>query len=184
VYQLDYTIQVAGTYLLEIMVQPGGTGPFYHIKDSNLVVVCAVNEVDAANTELSGEGVTDSMAGVVASFTVTLFDVGQNQRESGGDSILVEISDGVLDISAIEVFDNSDGTYTVDYRIDVATTYTLQVTVNGDIDNIKSSTITTVPNIPDAATSTLATVTPILQDSYTAVDVVVYDAYSNLIQGE
>ena len=66
----------------------------------------------------------------------------------------------------------------------LATTYTLQVTVNGDIDNIKSSTITTVPNIPDAATSTLATVTPILQDSYTAVDVVVYDAYSNLIQGE
>ena len=89
VYQLDYTIQVAGTYTLEIMVQPGGTGPSYHIKDSNLVVICAVNEVDAANTVLSGEGVTDSMAGVVATFTVTLFDVGQNQRETGGDSILV-----------------------------------------------------------------------------------------------
>ena len=48
-----------------------------------------MNEVDAANTVLSGEGVTDSMAGVVATFTVTLFDVGVNQRETGGDSILV-----------------------------------------------------------------------------------------------
>ena len=89
IYQLEYTILVSGSYLLEIMVQPGGTGPAYHIKDSNLAVVCVVNEVDASNTVLSGQGVTDSMAGVVATFTVTLFDVGQNQRETGGDSILV-----------------------------------------------------------------------------------------------
>ena len=41
-------------------------------------MVCAVNEVDAANTQLSGDGVTDAMAGVVATFTVTLFDSGNN----------------------------------------------------------------------------------------------------------
>ena len=74
-------------------------------------------------------------------------------------------------ITDIEVFDNADGTYTVDYQIDIASTYDLQVTVNGDIGNIKTSTITTIPNEPHAATSELQTEPIIEMDDYKGVDV-------------
>ena len=111
-YEIRYTVSVAGNYTLEIRVQPAGAGPSYAIADSGLPVVVSVNEVDASFTTLTGDGVTDSMAGVVASFTVTLFDSGNNQREVGGDLLLVEISGGVTDI---ETYDNTDGTYRVDY---------------------------------------------------------------------
>jgi hypothetical protein len=56
------------------------------------------------------------------------------------------------------------------------------VTVNGDADNAKSSTIATVPNSPHAATSALRTDQSIQMDNYKAVDVEVYDMYDNAIQ--
>ena len=176
-YKIEYTVSVAGDYTLNIMVQPSGVGPSYHIKDSKLPVKVAVNEVDASLTTLTGTGVTDSIAGVVASFTVTLFDSGNNQREVGGDLLLVQISDGVTDI---ETFDNHDGTYRVDYRInDASITHDLSVTINGDTANSKTSIITTVPNLPDAASSTMATETLIILDKIKTVDVQVFDAFGN-----
>ena len=89
IYQIRYTISVAGSYTLKILVQPGGSGPSYDIKDSRLPVTVAVNVVDASFTTLTGTGVTDSIAGIVANFIVTLFDSGNNQREVGGDLLLV-----------------------------------------------------------------------------------------------
>ena len=163
-------------------MQPAGAGPSYAIADSGLPVVVSVNEVDASFTTLTGDGVTDSMAGVVASFTVTLFDSGNNQREVGGDLLLVEISDGITDI---ETFDNADGTYRVDYKINDATvSHDLSVTINGDTTNTKTSTITTVPNDPDAASSTMSTAGLIVLDVTTIVDAEVFDAYSNPILTE
>ena len=168
-YEIRYTVSVAGTYELTILVQPSGSGPSYPIRDSGLPVTVAVNEVDASLTTLTGDGVTDSMAGVVASFTVTLFDSGNNQREVGGDLLLVEISDGVTDI---ETFDNADGTYLVEYKInDASMTHDLSVTINADTANTKTSTITTIPNSPDAASSTMATDTLIILDVDTVVDI-------------
>ena len=82
-------MSVAGSYTLKIWVQPGGSGPSYEIKDSGLTVTVAVNVVDASFTTLTGTGVTDSIAGVAATFTVTLFDSGNNQRKVGGDLLLV-----------------------------------------------------------------------------------------------
>lgn len=138
-----------------------------------------MNEVDASMTTLTGTGVTDSMAGVVASFTVTLFDSGNNQREVGGDLLLVEISNGVTDI---ETFDNSDGTYRVDYKInDASASHGLSVTINGDTGNTKTSTITTIPNDPDSASSTMATTTLIVLDDPQTVDVEIFDSFGNRI---
>ena len=179
IYEIRYTVSVAGSYTLEIRVQPGGSGPTYEIKDSGLPVVVAVNEVDASLTTLTGDGVTDSMAGVIASFTVTLFDSGNNQREVGGDLLLVEISNGVTEI---ETFDNNDGTYRVDYLInDATTTHELSVTINGDTGNTKTSTITTVANDPHADSSTMSTTELTELDASYPVDVQVFDAYGNPI---
>lgn len=63
-------------------------------------------------TVLSGSGKTDATAGIVASFVVTLYDIGNNKLLIGGDTLLVTISNGV---TMIEIFDNEDGSYKVDY---------------------------------------------------------------------
>ena len=55
---------------------------------------------------------TDATAGIVASFFVTLYDIGNNKLLIGGDTLLVTISNGV---TQIEIFDNQDGSYRVDY---------------------------------------------------------------------
>ena len=93
--------------------------------------------------------------------------------------IEVTISGGVTDI---ETFDNNDGTYRVDYKItDASTTHDLSVTVNRDLANVKTSTITTVPNLPDARSSTMVTDTLIVLDDTHTVDVDVFDGYGNRI---
>ena len=58
------------------------------------------------------------------------------------------------------------------------------MTINGDTTNAKTSTITTVPNDPDAATSTMSTAGLIVLDATTTVDAEVFDAYSNPILTE
>lgn len=40
IYQVKYTLLVAGKWNLDILVQPGGSGPFYPIKDSGQTVIC------------------------------------------------------------------------------------------------------------------------------------------------
>ena len=115
-----------------------------------------MNLVDTTKTTLTGVGVTQATAGVVTTFTVTLFDSGNNQRETGGDTLLVTIGA----ITDIETFDHDNGTYTVQYKIlDASITYPLSVTINGESQNAKTSVITVSPNKPDPASSTLAAAT-------------------------
>jgi hypothetical protein len=63
-----------------------------------------------ANTILTDEGITDAVAGIVQTFTVTLFDSGNNQLDVGGDTLTITMTPTQ---SNIEIFDNLDGTYTV-----------------------------------------------------------------------
>jgi len=176
IYEITYTLSKSGEYMLDVTLQPGGTGPSYLIKNAPFNVICSVTTVDASNTVLSGTGVTDTIAGEVATFTVTLFDSGNNQREMGGDTLLVTIT-GITDI---ETFDNNDGTYQVDYKIlDASTTYDLSVIVNGDSGNEKTSTITVVPNLPHASSSTLTYTTPVDLDVDSTVDIQIFDAFNN-----
>lgn len=40
IYRVKYTLMVAGEWDLQILVQPGGSGPSYPIRDSGQKVVC------------------------------------------------------------------------------------------------------------------------------------------------
>lgn len=83
-------------------------------------------------------------------------------------------------ITAIEVKDNNDGTYTVEYIVtDSSETYTITVTVNGDTGNQKTSTVTAVHNTQDAATSTLLASTPVTIANAESLTLTILDAYSN-----
>lgn len=74
---IRYTIEKAGEYTLDIQVQPGGSGPSYPISDSPLPVTVAVDVVSIENTVLAGTIETvDAVAGIMDSFSVTLYDSG------------------------------------------------------------------------------------------------------------
>ena len=57
--------------------------------------------------------------------------------------------------AAIEIFDNQDGSYRVQYRITEAGQYTLSVQINLDTINVKTRTTTVVPNEAFPLTSLL-----------------------------
>ena len=84
-YQVTYTLTVAGTYTLEVEIQPDSAGSFYPIEGSPFTVDCIVSSTDPANTALSGAGLTVATAGETATFSITLYDAFVNQRTSGGD---------------------------------------------------------------------------------------------------
>jgi hypothetical protein len=77
----------------------------------------------------------------VQSFTVTLYDSGNNLVSKGGDQIEFSFTHAL-----IEVFDNHDGTYLVEYLITQTGTYPFSITVNQD--TVMINTITVVPNEP------------------------------------
>jgi len=87
---------------------------------------------------------------VKQTFTVTLSDSGVNLLTTGGDKVEVTLSQ-----AQIEVFDNYDGSYLVEYLITQQGVYDLTVTVNEDTPNVKTSVITVVPNVPSSLDSTL-----------------------------
>jgi len=39
------------------------------------------------NTILTGDGVTDAITGILQTFVVTLYDIGVNRLEQGGDTL-------------------------------------------------------------------------------------------------
>lgn len=134
-----------------IQLKPKGSANTYAIKGSPFSVSCSVTTTDTSKTILTGNGVTAAVAGIQDTFKVTLFDSGNNQRTSGGDTLLPTISNGVTDI---EYFDNKYGTYRVDYIILSAVSHTLTLVVNGETANTFTRTIVVSPNVAVPETST------------------------------
>jgi len=121
---------------MAIRVQPNGVGSFYPLSTSPKTINCIVSTTAPINTVLSGIGITNAIAGNPTEFTVTLFDVGNNQRTSGGDNLVVTIISTTHTITDIEIFDNTDGTYRVKYLVtDASETYDITVITNGDVAN-------------------------------------------------
>lgn len=134
VYRIKYTLRKASQlYNMVIEVQAGGSGPFNAIRGSPFPIICQVSKTAPANTVISGSGAETTTAGKLTDFTVTLFDIGGNQRTSGGDQLIVSIDSSSASPPPagphahlkrpikFEIFDLLDGTYTVRYVIDDAT---------------------------------------------------------------
>lgn len=81
-------------------------GSYYTIINSPFTVNAIVSSTYPANTLLSGTGLTNAIAGAISSFTVKTYDVGGNQRTTGGDSISVSITSTSYTLTNIQVFDN------------------------------------------------------------------------------
>jgi len=76
-----------------------------------------VTTTDPSKTIITGAGKSNAVAGIVGEFLITVFDEGNNQQQIGGDKVKVTITSTSHTITEIEVFDNNDGTYRVEYRV-------------------------------------------------------------------
>lgn len=180
-WTVTYTLTVAATYDFVVNIRPDGSTVTEQIYGSPFSVVCSVSNTDPSKTVISGTGSTTATAGEVTTFTVTQFDSGNNQRTEGGDALGVTVtgSDSSV-VTAIEVFDNNDGTYTVNYMVTKSSiTYTIAVTTNGDTGNTKTSSVTAYAAQPDATRSTIAVTTPATIDNEETLTFTLNDAYDN-----
>ena len=184
VYTATYTLAVAGTYSMKITVTPFGTTTPLEIAGSPFAVICTTSSTAPAKTLLSGTGITQAVAGVIAVFTITTADANGNVRTSGGDTISVSLTNGAatLTYNSIQVTDNGNGKYTVQYVItDVSAAYTLKVTVNGDVANVLTATVAASPGAPDPTKSSISKATQTQLDIADTFLIYAKDAYSNAI---
>jgi hypothetical protein len=72
---------------MSVQVQPNKEGPYYEIQDFPQTVTCQVTTAWPEYTTLTDDGVTDAVAGIIQTFTVTLFDSGNNRLTIGGDTL-------------------------------------------------------------------------------------------------
>jgi len=179
-WDIAYTLTVAGTYALTIELTPSGSSVAEEIFGSPFAVICSVSTTEPANTVISGTGATAATAGEIESFTVTLYDSGNNQRDSGGDSLGITITSTSYTITDFETFDNDDGTYTINYKVtDASEDYTIDVVVNGDVANNQQSIILASENVPHASSSLITLTSPGTIDTAESLTLQLNDAYGN-----
>jgi len=123
---------------------------------------------------------TDATAGHKTWFLVTLFDSSNNQLVKGGDTVTAVLKNALnVKTGVIDTFDNSDGTYRVEYYDIKSGTYTCEVTVNGDTGNTKTTTIKMIPDAPFAILSTISHPSVITIGSSSLIDILVKDKWAN-----
>ena len=83
----------------------------------------------ARNSRASGSGLHRAMVRKAASFTITAYDFEGKQRTMGGDPFMVAVR-GKSMVRA-RVIDNTDGTYSCQYRASVSGVYTISLSLYG-----------------------------------------------------
>ena len=183
-YSAIYTLVVPGTYTMSITIKVGGTGAATAISGSPYSVTCSVSNTDPSKTDVSGTGIISATAGELATFIITTKDSNGNKRTSGGDTIEVAISNGVVTLTynSIQIIDSNNGQYTVNYIItDASASYTVKITINGNAANIIVKTVTAVAGTPSSLASSI-TKTGITQIGVAdTFSIFAKDKYSNIL---
>eukprot|EP01022_Parablepharisma_sp_SALTPOND_P020162 TRINITY_DN3593_c0_g1_i1.p2 TRINITY_DN3593_c0_g1~~TRINITY_DN3593_c0_g1_i1.p2 ORF type:complete len:1692 (-),score=110.26 TRINITY_DN3593_c0_g1_i1:19422-24497(-) len=183
-YTATFTLLFAGTYQLQVLVKPSGTGTALEIAGSPFTVTCATSSTDPSKTTVSGTGISSATAGVVATFTISTKDTNGNARTAGGDTIDISLTNGfsTLTYNSIQILDQNNGNYDVQYVItDASADYTLKVTVNGDTENAIIKTVTALPGSPDPLKSTISKSGYVEIDTPDTFSIIAKDAYGNVV---
>eukprot|EP00002_Diphylleia_rotans_P007559 TRINITY_DN1718_c0_g1_i12.p1 TRINITY_DN1718_c0_g1~~TRINITY_DN1718_c0_g1_i12.p1 ORF type:complete len:2907 (+),score=415.17 TRINITY_DN1718_c0_g1_i12:4370-13090(+) len=129
-YTVRYRAPRSGNYLLSVVLGDE------HLAFSPASLTVIPGDTDPDRCEISGDGISGGRAGETNVFTISTHDSCGNPRGVGGDKfqVLFESQSGSL-VSAGEsdtvVFDNSDGTYTVTYRLKKSGTYAIKIYCGG-----------------------------------------------------
>ena len=184
-YQSTYTLSTAGTYEMAILVQPNGSGSSLAVTGSPFAVVCIDSTTDPSQTQMSGDALTTAIAGQIMNFTVTLKDAQGNVRTSGGDTVVATLKDSTpASVGSTWVTDNDNGTYTVEYMHTVKGAYTIEVVVNSDTGNTKTSNINMVAGAASGSQSTLTHAGSITIGQSVTFTSVAKDEFGNTITHE
>jgi hypothetical protein len=205
-YALSITLSAYNTAL-----SPPAHGPPEQIAGSPFTVVCQVSTTAPANTVITPATQT-AIAGHMTQFVVTLYDTGNNQRTSGGDQLVIgpctslplsasclslsvsqpmptltpdTTSGGQVAVTAIEIFDQGDGTYVVGYvATDTSSLFTVSVTVNQDTDETKTITgyLTVESDITSPSSSTITWTSWTSPDPIKIVDLTTSYSFSTFLK--
>lgn len=152
------------------------TDSLMHTAQSGLEVSCRASSADPQFTVLHGDAITNAVAGELHSFTVTLFDEGNNQLSKGGDTLAVSFTPGTAEI---EIVDQMNGVYEVKYRIEQSGTYTLDVVTNYATEAKKTSQVIAVHAQESMLTSLISYAEIVDVQSEQTVQVDVFDRFTN-----
>jgi hypothetical protein len=171
-YQVSFTLTKVGSYSMKIYF----TDSLMHTAQSGLEVSCRASSADPQFTVLHGDAITNAVAGELHSFTVTLFDEGNNQLSKGGDTLAVSFTPGTAEI---EIVDQMNGVYEVKYRIEQSGTYTLDVVTNYATEAKKTSQVIAVHAQESMLTSLISYAEIVDVQSEQTVQVDVFDRFTN-----
>ena len=146
-YMCRYTPTVSGTYTVDVKM--GGMdiycGKGLHGKCSPFTVPVVSGDASHETSSAHGQGLTDSVVGVVATFSIQARDTYGNLREVGGDVFDVTLTHsnngaGNSDVGVQSdvqhkgiVEDKGDGTYVVTYTLTLEGYYDVEVRLGGQL---------------------------------------------------
>ena len=88
------------------------------------------SSADPEFTKVFGPGLTEGIAGTKANFSIEAYDDDENKRLCGGDQFSCSF-EGPSSV-VVDVVDNRDGTYVIEYTANVAGQYTMDITIGDD----------------------------------------------------
>eukprot|EP01126_Amoeba_proteus_P013660 TRINITY_DN1585_c0_g1_i4.p1 TRINITY_DN1585_c0_g1~~TRINITY_DN1585_c0_g1_i4.p1 ORF type:complete len:1109 (-),score=323.00 TRINITY_DN1585_c0_g1_i4:135-3389(-) len=148
-YACEYTPKSAKPTTLSVKVstETNGSG---EIKGAPFKVNVTPGAVDAEHTIAKGDGTKGAKSGVKAPLLVVTMDSNDNPLTHGGEQIsaeLLPLSKG--NIIPVDVVDNGDGTYGLEYLPTSAGPYQLNINLNGQPIKDSPIVLTVAPGLPD-----------------------------------
>lgn len=132
-YTCSYVPKSAQDLRLDVQLKTlaFGTG---NVEGAPFTVSVAPGSPSASNTVATGPGLHSAIAGLSAPVTIQVKDDFGNVIKTGGAPISGTLThlQGNLPPVAVEVFDNQDGTYSVNYNLDKAGDYQLDLKLAGE----------------------------------------------------
>ena len=141
-YRVDYTVIKAGSY--QVHVKTGGTDIYCGLGEENkcspFTLEVLPGETFSSNCEVESsfdpiDNLVEARAGDVGKIYLQAKDAFGNNRQSGGDDVLVTFRSVVNpDIRYRgNIVDRDDGTYYISYSIPLAGRYLVSISLNGDL---------------------------------------------------
>ena len=128
-YSASYRVTGSGDYKLAILVNNQlvqNPPPFYDSAEGGFKLNVKASDTKASLSEVVGVGLTTATSGMLSSFSLQTYDEFGNKKDFGGDNIIATLkSSDTGEVHDLNVTDNQDGTYDVDYTLYWSGIYTL-----------------------------------------------------------
>lgn len=141
-YIASYKVTGSGDYKLVINVNNQivqNPIQFFDQANAGFRLIVKASNTLASKSEIVGIGLTSATAGEATSFTIQTYDEFGNKKDYGGDNFVSELfSSDIMETYTLNVTDNNNGIYDVDYVIMKSGIYVLSIIlkVDGQPDDI------------------------------------------------